>query len=227
MALLVLALLAAAVTFIVMGLLLWRRSRRLAAFSHAHGLHFSPGDPHELPVTCGQFALLGCGHSPRASNVAFGQLDSFHVRAFDFRYEVGHGTRRMGRHYSVVLIDTSLLLPGVLMWNTDDADNAPLPVRQVDGQTGGWVYTGNAVLAELLKDAAGDLRQRGLSLQAHGCELLLALPMGRKHSLRYSDWLNDGLAIARRLVRSEQTLQEQASLRLAGLEAPDAPPGRN
>jgi hypothetical protein len=218
MAILVLALLAAGISFLAMGMVQWYRARELAGFSHERSLRFSRDDPFELPVRFGQFALLACGHSPSASNVAYGQCGAWSVKAFDFRYEVGHGTRRMGRYYSVVLIDTSLFLPEVLMWNTADADNAPLGVRQNDGQTGCWVYTGNGVLAEILKDAAGSLGQRGLSLQAHGCVLLLALPTGRRKHLRYNDWLDEGLEIADRLERSEGALREQASRRLAGLE---------
>lgn len=177
---LVVALLAAMVSFVVMGIFHEKRTRMISADAFGRSFRFSREDPFDIPQRYRDFALISCGHSPRAFNVSYGQVDSWTLRSFDFRYEVGHGTRRMSRLYNVTVVDTQLELPDVMMWNDSDGDNAPLEIRQVDGHVGGWSFTGDAQLADWLCDFAQKEGCRNLSLQTVNNSLLLSRSGGDK-----------------------------------------------
>jgi hypothetical protein len=192
MAMMVVALLATVVYIVVLGIRQWLQARKLSELAGKRSLRFSRDDPFDLPEALAEFALMKCGHSCRASNVAYGRLDELAVRAFTFRYEVGHGTRRMTRHYGVVVADVARELPELLMWNQHDADHAPADFHQTDRQVDCWTYTGNNVLADIVSDSAGALGEKGLSVQVRGKTVMLALP-GRQD---YTAWLDP----ARRLL---------------------------
>ena len=187
---LVIALLAAMISFVVMGIRHLGRARVLARHSHERGLRFSREDPFNIPKRYRDFALISCGHSPRACNVSHGRIDLWNVRAFDFRYEVGHGTRRMTCHYSAIIIDTRIDLPDVLMWNDADAEHAPLGVREGDGRVDCWCFTGSCALADVLKNAADSLAPEGLSMQVRGPMLMLTLPAIHRRQWDYTVWMD-------------------------------------
>jgi hypothetical protein len=166
---------------------------------------FSREDPFDIPQRYRDFVLISCGHSPRAFNVMYGQVESWTLRSFDFRYEVGHGTRRMSRLYSVVAIDTQLKLPDVMMWNDGDSDNAPLEIRQVDGHIGRWSFAGDAKFAEQLCDFAHNENFENLSLQTYNNTLLLSQATDEKSDGNYT--INPDIAVD--LLRELKTLKGQ------------------
>lgn len=196
MAILTLALPAAAVSFVVMGVRQTRHARRLARQADERGLHFDSGDPYDIPERYRRFTLLSCGHSPRATNVTHGRLDSLPLRAFEFRYEIGHGPRRTTCRYSAVIVDLQSDVEDLLMWNQSDAQQAPLEARKVDGQAGLWSYQGRMHPAERLARIADSLAEEGLSLQVRGGELLLSLPAERPRGKDYFTWLDEAIQIA-------------------------------
>jgi hypothetical protein len=117
------------------------------------------------------------------------------VRAFDFHYEMGHGTRRATRHYSVVVAELGGGLPDALLWHV--ADDAPPPgVADARDSIGRWVWRGDEALAADLGRACRGLAGRPVSVQAHGGRLMFALPVRkarRDYALRLSD-AGDALA---------------------------------
>jgi hypothetical protein len=177
---LLIAILAAAIaSFFVMGLWQIRRRDALCREATEAGLRFSPSDLFDVPRRYGRFALITCGHSPRGHNVTYGRLSGVPVRAFDFFYELGHGTRRSARRYGVVVAETDLELPPVLMWNDADAELAPLAARPGEGRLGCWSCSGDRRLAEALQEACGGLASAGASVQTSGHVLMLCVPIRR------------------------------------------------
>jgi hypothetical protein len=121
--LLIAVLVAAVISFVVMGLAKVRRSRSLARAAHQRGNRFFRDDPFDVPRRYAKFALISSGHSPCAHNVTDGRLGGRSARAFDFRCELGHGTRRITRHYSVLVVGAAECPHRLLMWS--DADASP------------------------------------------------------------------------------------------------------
>lgn len=192
MVLLIGVLIATVVSFAVMGLLQIYRTRALSREAHGLGMQFSPDDPFDVPRRYADFALVQSGHSPRADNVTHGRMEGRHVRAFDFRYEVGHGPRRVSRHYKVAVVEAKRELPDVLMWNDQDAESVPFQVRNSDAHLAGWAYCGNGELAAALKDACGDLADEGTSLQTCGSTLMVFARAGR-HGGGYAKRLGEAI----------------------------------
>ena len=143
-ALLLAAPVAAAVAFAIGGWLQGRRRDRLARAAHEAGLLFSGEDPFDVSRRYADSALLGAGHAGRATNVTYGRVGGLPVRAFDFRYEIGHGTRRQARHYAVVAVEALGPVAPLLLWRWRDADLAPLAVRQATQRLGEWDARGEA-----------------------------------------------------------------------------------
>ncbi len=192
---LVVTLLASLISFTIMGLKRSARTRVLAKDSHKRGFRFSREDPFNVPVRFGEFAIISCGHSPRAYNVMYGRLGNWSIRAFSFRYEVGHGTRRLTRRYGIVVISTEHKLPGVLMWNDGDADQSPLEVKHGEGHIECWSFVGNSKLAEVLGKKAASLGERGLGMQIRGGLLMLSVPALETEQLDYASWIDDAMVI--------------------------------
>jgi len=190
---LVVALIAAVISFVVMGVFHEKRTRKISAMAFARSARFSREDPFDIPQRYRDFVLISCGHSPRAFNVTYGQVDFWTLRSFDFRYEVGHGTRRLSRLYSVVVIDTHLKLPDVMMWNDSDSDNAPLEIMQIDGHIGRWSFAGDAKFAAKLCDFAQKDGFENLSLQIYNNTLLLSRAAGAKSA--ENDTINPDIAV--------------------------------
>lgn len=172
-------LLAAVVSVIVMGTCQRRRRRRLSQEAHGSGLRFAAEDPFDVPLRYRHFALMEAGHSPRAHNVTYGRLHGLPVRAFDFRYELGHGTRRLTRHYAVVVVETAGRLPAVLLWNRRDLEAAPLAVRTCRQCVGPWVCDDPSPPVGKLASAAAEFGKTGGSIQTRGGTMMLCSPEGR------------------------------------------------
>lgn len=177
-ALLIAILAAAIVSIAVMGLCRRRRTKALARKAGEMGMRFSADDPFDVPRRYGNFTVISSGHSPCASNVTYGRLNRRVVRAFDFRYELGHGTRRTTRHYGVIVLETEIHLPEVLMWNERDAESIPLCAIQPDGRIGCWSYCGSEELASVLLVTAGPLAADAAGMQISRMVLMVHVPAG-------------------------------------------------
>ncbi|MGC9454949.1 MAG: hypothetical protein ACP5HU_08790 [Phycisphaerae bacterium] len=172
-------LLAAVVSVTVMALRQRRRRRRLAQQAHVAGLRFAPEDPFDVALRYRRFALMEAGHSPRAHNVTYGRLHGLPVRAFDFRYEVGHGTRRLTCHYAVTVAETERRLSSVLLWSSGDMQTAPLAVRHCRTCVGPWVCDEASGAGAKLASAVADFGADGGSIQACGGTVMLCRPGSR------------------------------------------------
>lgn len=214
-AILIVALLLALISFTIMGLKHLAHMKALARYAHQRGIHFSREDPFDVPIRYGQFAIISCGHSPRAYNVMYGQLGRWAGRAFTFRYEVGHGTRRTTRHYGIVVLEINPSdgsdLPGVLMWNNGDDQQAPLEVRYGEGDVLCWRFVGNADLAEVLAQSAPALGKKGLNMQIRGNLLMLAMPAFGPGQWDYASWIDEALSIPAALEANAEKLTCRAS----------------
>ncbi len=177
-ALLWVVLVAAAIFFAVMGAVQTRRTRRLAHDAHEIELRFSHTDPFDLPMRYRSFALIRSGHSPMARNVAYGRQESWPVRCFDFRYEAGHGPRRVGRSYRVYVVETAGELQPVVMWHERDREWTPLEAQPADGRIGPWAYKGSPNATDMLAEICADLADDGACMQTAGRALMLCLPAG-------------------------------------------------
>jgi len=178
-ALMVAVLVAASVSFAVMGLSKVLRRRRLARDAHQCGLRFFPDDPYDVPRRYADFAVISSGHSPCANNVTAGGIAGRTLRAFDFRCELGHGTRRLTRRYSVAIAETRQSQPSLLMWHTGDGELAPLAARDVQGHVGQWSFRGSRELAETVEAACRHLGQAQPSVEIRGSVVLIAVPVRR------------------------------------------------
>lgn len=185
-AVLVGVLVAASVSFAVMGLGKVLRRRRLARDAHESGMKFFQDDPYDVPRRYADFAVISSGHSPCANNVTSGRLGGRILRAFDFRCELGHGTRRLTRRYSVVVAEAGQVLPSLLMWHGGDGDLAPLAARGMQAIVGKWSYRGPRALAEAVEPACRRLDQAQPSIEVRGSVVLIASPVRRairRHAL--------------------------------------------
>jgi hypothetical protein len=205
-AVLLLVLTAALCGFGALGMLHSRRAGALRRDAHEMGLRFSSEDPFDLPGRYAEFALVDNGHSPVASNVSYGRMDGLAVRAFDFRYEIGHGTRRQTCHYDVVVFETDTKLPGTLMWHREDIAFAPLPARQIRGLIGQWTYCGDGQMAARLSAAWGSDVCQGVSMQSRSNAIMMCRP-ARRVRQRYTQWLKAAIATACAIVPK---LEDQA-----------------
>ncbi len=169
-------LVASAVSFVVMGLLQHLRTSALARKAHEMGMRFSSDDPFDLPCVLADFALVSSGHSPRAENVTHGRLGGRAVRAFDFRYEVGHGTQRLTRHYSVIAVESPQEVDSMLMWHQDDATAAPMSLRLANRRLGQWLYEGSRPVAGALGEVCVKMG-RPASMEIRGKAAMLFTPV--------------------------------------------------
>jgi len=178
---------AAVLGFCGLGLLQHLRTAALARRANESGLHFSAEDAFDVPRRCAAFAICSAGHSPQASNVTYGRLRGLPVRAFDFRYEVGHGTRRSTRYYCVVLLE----VPGpraVLLWNRRDGAGAPPAARVPEGTCRDWSYRGDGAQARRLAEVCESLAGSGVSVEARAEGVMLCFPV-RRRGATYAPWL--------------------------------------
>jgi len=173
-------LVATVITFAVMRLRQVLRTRSLNRSAQELGMRFSAEDPFDVPRRYADFALINKGHGPHADNVTYGRFKGRRVRAFDFRYELGHGTRRATRQYTVIVIETDASLGKLLMWNDEDAEFAPLSARSSDGRQGCWAYRGSAELARRVGRALEGVNETTISMQSCASVLMFFAPARRR-----------------------------------------------
>jgi hypothetical protein len=157
-----------------------RRSRRLARRAHEIALRFSYDDLFDVPRRYGTFCLMQAGHSSRAHNLIYGRRGSLPVRAFDFHYEIGHGTTRTTRRYWVVIVEMDQPLAPVILWNRLDGDLAPLEARLSDVEVRDWSCRGSLAAALAVCPILEAVASSGASLQSCGQAVMLCLPAHRK-----------------------------------------------
>ncbi len=167
------AFLAAVAYFLRMGLRQVRRTRLLARNAAALGLRFSAQDPFDIPVRYANLAPVASGHSARAINVTYGRLGGWPIKAFDFYYELGHGTRRVSCHCVMALAEAASPMPFALMWHDNNAEWAPLPARRIESRMSPWACSGDKALIELMASICRPFAADGLSIQS--CERVLML----------------------------------------------------
>lgn len=163
----------AVATFAVMGILQARRRVKLASLANELGLRFSEEDPFDVNRRYGEFALFGSGHSLVAENFAYGQLDLWPFRAFDFNYEAGHGTSRITRRFGVLLLELPQSLAPLLLWQNSQACSFSVAP---DGQVPPWSYIGQAHLAKAAMAAFESVQDHCPCFEVQGNRLMLAVP---------------------------------------------------
>ncbi len=168
------------VWFCVLGAVQKCRTARFAREAHRLEMRFSAADPFDVPRRYAGFALTSRGHGPAAHNVTHGRVAGRPLRAYEFRYEIGHGPRRTARHYHVVVIESAERVPEVLMWNDADAAFAPLSLSDSPKRLACWTYRGDDAAASAVGYACDALADRGVSMESRGRALMLCEPAGRK-----------------------------------------------
>lgn len=196
MAILTLALGGALVSFVVMGIRQSRHSRRLARRAQERGLRFSAADPFEIPERYQRFDLLSRGHAPRAIHVSHGRIGGRNLRAFEFSYEVGHGTRRSTCRYAVILLETAAAPGDVILWNHSDAERSPLRARDASERIGCWSFCGPAESARRWAAAMAPLGAEGVSLEIRGTAILFCLPAEFPRGGDYFLWMDEAICTA-------------------------------
>jgi hypothetical protein len=171
---------AACASFVVIGLVRTRRTRLLRKQAFEMGLRFAASDPFDVPRRYAGFTLLSAGHSPQAGNVTYGRKEGRLVRAFDFRYEVGHGTQRRTRYYRVAVVESDRPMPGLLMWHDSDAGAAPLVAGFAEGHVASWRFRGSRDAAEALADLPDRSAGGGVSFESARGGLMIFSSVGGK-----------------------------------------------
>jgi hypothetical protein len=171
-------LLAAVVMFAVLGLARVVRAHRLARGAHERGMRFFPTDGYDVPRRYADFAVISCGHSPRASNMMAGRLDGAMVRCFDYHCELGHGPRRTSRLLRVLAAEVAAEVAApTVMWHESDADLAPLEARG-QRRIGPWACSGDLDLAEAIASQCPTLASKGASIELRAGGVMLCVPGG-------------------------------------------------
>lgn len=178
--LLVVILGASILSFLVMGMSQWLRMRHLARFAHEAGMRFFATDAFDVPHRYGALSVMHGGHSPAAHNVVFGRRQGLPLRIFDFRYEVGHGTRRSTRRYLLAVVELERSCRPVLMWNTVDSETCPLAAQAQERLVGCWSCKGDDAASAVMAELMSPLASQGVSLEAGGGLLALHLPNSRR-----------------------------------------------
>lgn len=200
--LLVLALLVTILVFCAKGLARLKRESVLAGKAAALSLSFTREDSGDLPGHFPGFSLMSCGHSRRAYNIAHGQVDGCEVQAFDFRYEIGHGSRRRTRHHGVIMV--RLRLDGrVCMWSGADVEHFPLIIDRIEGSVGNWSYAGNRQLAERLSERIGELASSRASIELRREWLMIAFGVDDENWWDYSRWLAQVVRLAKSVANGQ------------------------
>lgn len=174
----------AAISMAVMGWRDHRRANALARKAHEMFMKFSIDDPFDIPRRYGPFAVIATGHSVRAGHVTYGRLEGVSVRAFDLRYELGHGTRRSTRFYGVIALESPADLGDVLLWNQREDQAVPVAAQMNEGRLDGWSFRGDRALAERLADCCQAFRV--VSAQSRGNTVMFCFS-GRDYMARLGD----------------------------------------
>ncbi len=195
MAILTLALVLAIGGYIVMGIRRHVSMNDLKRHAARRGVQFSHEDPISILQQQGQFSLLSSGHSPQVCDVMHGRIAQQVLSAFDFRYEVGHGTRRMTRRYHVALLHLPHTCDDLLLWSQGDDSGCPLAVLGKGKTFGAWRYVGSREQAERLAALVQDVSLPAACLEVRGESLLMAVSNPRRRQ-EYTLWVDKALAIA-------------------------------
>ena len=91
------------------------RNIRLAGLAGELNLQLFNWDPLHLPQRYGQMYLFRQGHARRARNVMIGHYQGRQLRLLDYLYETGLGHERRTHQFSVVIMQVSRNLPGLLV----------------------------------------------------------------------------------------------------------------
>lgn len=103
---------------LLMGVGLAQRRHRgaLARLAEQLGLRLAVRDFMGLPARYARCLLMQAGHSAYAQNILFGRLGNCFLRAFDYRFEVGHGPQRQSCRLTVVAGETQRQRPSAAVW---------------------------------------------------------------------------------------------------------------
>ena len=91
------------------------RNIRLAGLAGELNLQLFNWDPLHLPQRYDQMYLFRQGHARRARNVMIGHYQGRQLRLLDYLYETGLGHERRTHQFSVVIMQVSRALPGLLV----------------------------------------------------------------------------------------------------------------
>ncbi len=162
------------------------RSIRLAGLAGELNLQVFSGDPLGLPRRYEQMYLFRQGHARRARNVMIGHHQGRQLRLFDYLYETGLGQDRRTQQFSVVIVQVSRELPGLLVqprapgrqqYNLSGMDQIELP--SISNNQGYAVFCERAKFAQeyVAEEMLRNLRQcKGSSLEVQDRVLALYAP---------------------------------------------------
>ncbi len=91
-----------------------QRRKEWQSFAAAMGFRYAANDPFGT-VARASYAALRKGHSRHVTNVAYGAHRGRQVRCFDFRYTVGHGKSSHTYHETMVLVESPIACPEILV----------------------------------------------------------------------------------------------------------------
>ncbi len=167
------------VGLLAIGLPAWAQRRRrlgLAQSAHKVGLRFSAPDIFQVSRRYACFVLAQAGHSPLAENVLYGRFDQWQVRCFDYRFEAGHGPRRIVRRYSVMVADTDIVTPRTILWDQNDTGLMPLAAQHAQSHLSHWWIVDGPEYAAKLLSACEELASQPVHLQAEGGTIIACFP---------------------------------------------------
>ena len=162
------------------------RSIRLAGLAGELNLQLFGRDPLGLPQRYEQMYLFRQGHARRARNVMIGHYQGRQLRLFDYLYETGLGQDRRTQQFSVVIVQVSRELPGLLVqpratkrqqYNLSGMDQIKLP--SISDKQGYAVFCERAGFAQdyIGEEILQNLRQcEGSSLEVQDGVLALYAP---------------------------------------------------
>lgn len=91
------------------------RKEALFLLAQRLGMTFEPLDTQSIPDLYDYFDCLSRGDSREASNLLIGKIDSFDLRAFDYKYCTGSGKSRQTHKLGVVVVDTDVCFHSLLI----------------------------------------------------------------------------------------------------------------
>ena len=164
------------------------RNIRLAGLADELNLQLFSWDPLYLPQRYEQMYLFRQGHARRARNVMIGRHQGQQLRLFDYLYETGSGPHRHTHQFSVVIMQVSHDLPGLLV-QTGQKHNAQytltgmaqlkLKLLPLTAKQGSDVFCQNAKFAQdyVNEQLLGNLTKcKGSSLEVQDGVLALYVP---------------------------------------------------
>ncbi len=162
------------------------RNIRLAGLAGELNLQLFNWDPLHLPQRYEQMYLFRQGHARRARNVMIGHYQGRQLRLFDYLYETGLGQDRGTQQFSVVIMQVSRDLPGLLVqlrapgrrqYNLSGMDQIKLP--GISDKQGYTVFCERAGFAQdyISEEMLQNLRQcKQTSLEVQNGILALYAP---------------------------------------------------